>query len=224
MARLRIVGLFVLWCCVGSLLLATTPDIAQANPTVSARYYNGNPRIKYYRISGLKYRAANDAMKAYAREAYLSDQDALEAYAELSAEDPESYSRSDFFCQISPRISYSARKRLSIVYTERFSAGGVLSTNHRSFNLVDGKRISLNQAFESRAKYYAANTRATQYWQRNWEERGLSWQPDTADARLGNRPFYWTKTGLTVIYEAGSLAANADGAASYKVPRSYLRY
>jgi len=200
------------------------PGVAQAKPKVTAHYYLGNHRIKYYSIAGSKYKNANALMKAYAKVAYATNQDALSMYDQDRQDDPE-VSPDTYFDKISPKVMYSAGAKLSILYTEEFWSGGPHpNTNYKSFNLYGGKRITIAKAFKSKAKFSSANASAQKHWRLKWSQEGLYERPDSSETGLAKHEYYWTKKGMTVIYETYSLGSYADGERRYSVPKSYLKY
>ena len=200
------------------------PGVAQAKPKVTAHYYLGNHRIKYYSIAGSKYKNANALMKAYAKVAYATNQDALSRYDEDRTEDPE-VSPDTYYFKITPHVKYSAGAKMSILYTEGWWLNGPHpDTTYKSFNLYKGKTTTLAKAFKSKAKFSTANAIAQNHWRLKWSQEGLYEIPDPSETGLAKHEYYWTKKGVTVIYETYSLGCFADGERRYSVPKSYLKY
>ena len=219
----RAIGWTFVLCMVLSVGILISPDGAEAKPKVTTRYYNGNTRIKYYSIVGSKYKKANAEMKKYANAAYATNQGVVRMYQEDRVDMPEA-SLDAYYFTISPKVKYSSGGKLSILYTEKWFAGGVLSTNYKAFNFYKGKTITLMKAFKSKEKYSSANNKAQTYWRLNWSGQGLYEEPMSSETRLAKHQYYWTKKGLTVVYEAGSIGSFADGERRYAIPKSYLKY
>jgi hypothetical protein len=216
------------WMLLLSLILSVgmliAPAVAQAKPKVTAHYYLGNHRIKYYSIAGSKYKNANALMKAYAKAAYATNQDALSNYDQDRQDDPE-VSPDDYYYKISPKVKYSAGGKLSILYTEDWWGGGPHpDRNYKSFNFYNAKTITLAKAFKSKAKFSSANAIAQKHWRLKWRQEGLYEEPDPSYPGLAGNDWYWTSRGITVIYETYSLGSYADGERRYSVPKSYLKY
>jgi len=220
----RAIGWALVLCTVLSVGFFVTPDLAEANTKVTAHYYNGNTRIKYYSIAGSRYKKANAEMKKYAKAAYATNQQALSRYHEDRTYDPE-VSPDTYYFKISPKVKYSSGRKISILYTEEWWLNGPHpDTNYKSFNLYRGKTITLAKAFKTKAKYSSANAKAQKYWRLNWSQQGLYEMPDSSETGLAKHEYYWTKKGMTVIYEAYALGSYADGERRYSVPKSYLKY
>ncbi len=211
-------------CMVLSVGILVSPDTAVAKPKVTTHYYQGNHRIKYYSVAGSKYKKANAEMKKYAKAAYATNQEAVSMYAEDLEYMPEA-SPDDYYFKITPKVLYSSGGKLSILYTEDWWGGGPHpDKNYTSFNLYWGKKITLAKAFKSKTKYSSANRKAQGYWRLNWSQQGLYERPESSATGLAKHQYYWTKKGMTVIYEAGSLGSFADGERRYSIPKSYLKY
>lgn len=57
-----------------------------------------------------------------------------------------------------------------------------------------------------------------------WKQEHLYEQPGSSATGFANHEYYWTKNGITVIYESGYLGSHADGERRYPISKSYLKY
>jgi hypothetical protein len=220
----RTIGCILALSAVLSVGALVAPGVAQAKPKVTAHYYLGNHRIRYYSVAGSTYKAANALMKAYAKAAYATNRNAVAMYNEDRKDDPE-VTLDTYYFKISPKVKYSAGGKLSILYTEGWWLNGPHpDTTYTSYNFYKGKRIYLTKAFKSKAKYSSANARAQEHWRLMWSQEGLYERPDASETGLAGHDYYWTSKGMTVIYETYSLGSFADGERRYAVPKSYLKY
>lgn len=194
----------------------------QAKTKFTLHTYNHNKHVQYYSISGEKYKAVNSKMKSKAK--YINKRDIENR--ETAAYSP--YNES-FYDTLKPSVKYHSSKRISILAREHWYAGGEMDYIYHSYNLVNGKQITLKSTFKSKTAYKKANKQVSNYLRKKLnyganinENDRVTYSGklvlDEADA------FYWTKKGLYVVYDTGTIAPVAAQQQIVHVSNKYAKY
>lgn len=202
------------------LLAFALSSTAQAAPTFIKHTYKQNDNIHYYSLKSVKYKTVNHRMKLAAKKAYGDDIKNKKWAKEINADYP-------FYNKLKPTIKYQTGNRISILTKETWYAGGPFNYLYTSYNLVDGKQITLKQAFKSTTTYKKANLQIAKKINKKFDYKQFNKYGKNSDGKTALQlvdAFYWSEKGLYVVYSTNTIASTAAQQQTFKVSHSYSKY
>lgn len=194
---------------------------AQAKTEFTKHTYNKNKNVQYYSIKGTKYSKVNSKMKAKAKYINKRDLENKEIGKRIKWEYP-------LYDKLKPTIKYQSGNRISILAKESWYCASPYSYMYYGYNLVNGKQITLKQAFKSKESYKKANKQVADSLNKKLDgfsdidKNGKDRNGKTALERVD--AFYWTEKGLYVVFNTGSVAPTAAQQQIIKVSNKYAKY
>lgn len=203
-----LVSLFVALCCMWCIT-----DIGNAKTLkVSVKNYKDSS-IQYASIQGKAYKQINKKMLDYAKKTYAyqtKQKKRLKSDIKNGLAVPGMRYSTTLKC--TPKFISSTK--VSVLCDRFIYEGGAHGLNHFvTFNTYKGKQVVLKDIFQSDADYKTANNIAKQYMIKH------SYKPSS----IKNREFYWTKTGINVVFDSYKVTAGSSGMVSIPISKKYLK-
>jgi len=177
---------------------------AASAPKVSIKDYKGADDIQYAVIAGDKYKAVNAKMKKEAKKAY--DYQATEK-TEMA---------------LKPIVKFKSASKVSILSVMSETADDAAHGNFTaiSYNIINGKEVSLKSVFKSEKAYLNAKKYAKAKVLDNKKKYPLADKKTT----IAGHSFYFTSTGgIKVVFDPYEVAPYADGFVTVSIPKSQLK-
>lgn len=203
-------------------LLFLTNNMQAATLNYTKHYYNKDNNVQYYSIAEKKYTSVNHKMKVDAGKIYKRDIQ----NKKIQKIDKSTYA---YYDKLEPVIKYQSNSRISILTKEYWYCGGESDTLYHSYNLINGKQVTLKEAFKSKNAYDKANKQIATYLRKKIENG--TWITKDGTVEFSHKKvieevdaFYWTKKGLYVAFDTGSIAVVAAGDQVVHVSNKYVKY
>ncbi len=190
-----------------------------AEPKVTIKKYKNDKHYQYAVISGSKYKNANATMLAYAKQVYKENE---KLQQQLKSDIKKGYVPQDmtYWADVTCKQKYNKKSKISIFcmkYTYTGGAHGLESS--KTFNFLNGKSTSLKSAFKSEKSYIEGKAYAKNYILNHKDKYPFADYTTT----IAGHSFYWTPTGLKVIFEPYEVNAYAYSFQYVNVPSKYLK-
>lgn len=192
----------------------------QATTQFIKHTYNKNQNVQYYSIKGTKYSKVNSKMKADAKAINKKDLENKKIGKQIKSEYP-------LYDKLKPTIKYQSGNRISILAKESWYCASPYYYMYHGYNLVNGKQITLKQAFKSKDAYKKANLQIAKKINKientnQFNKKGVNKYGKTAMQLVD--AFYWTKKGLYVVYNTSKVASVAAQQQIFKINNKYAKY
>ncbi|WP_010304755.1 PdaC/SigV domain-containing protein [Kurthia senegalensis] len=208
-------------CCAAALTIGTQTTSAATTstaPKITYKTYKTKD-IQYAVIHNTAYQKVNAKMYQDAKVNYAYRQKLLKQYAADVKRGTASKNQSYVFAQ-NCSTAYKTKKKVSIACEVYEYTGGAHGySTSVSYNTLNGKQLSLKNAFKSEAAYKAGKAYAKNY----ILSRPTHYPFADNKSTIAGHQYVWTKKGLNVQFDQYDLASYAEGKKLVPIPQKYVK-